>query len=166
MNRSHQEKIDFNRPNSAPITGRGHQLRVHLQLIGFPIHNDVEYGGAVDAEDMKANERLSAQSMSDIKTQMTDVLHEDSATAQEVASAMKQCRCCSGGIDGICASFNSAQLLGCGHAIDLHALKYCISLEQKESTKSNEVRMEFSTELPVWASSFEGIEPSGLTWLK
>ena len=40
----------------APTTGRGHQLRVHLQSIGHPIVGDVDYGGRVlKLSDFKAN---------------------------------------------------------------------------------------------------------------
>lgn len=28
-----------------PISGRTHQIRVHLQFLGYPILNDVIYGG-------------------------------------------------------------------------------------------------------------------------
>eukprot|EP00978_Attheya_sp_CCMP212_P028254 scaffold97133_cov54-Attheya_sp.AAC.1 len=41
-----------------PITGRGHQLRVHLQWLGYPIHNDVLYGGLpVPNEETRHTER-------------------------------------------------------------------------------------------------------------
>ncbi|KAL7530143.1 hypothetical protein ACHAXR_006170, partial [Thalassiosira sp. AJA248-18] len=167
-----------------PITGRGHQLRVHLQLTGFPIHNDVEYGGTVNTENRKEQENLSAQCMLDVAVATTECRREKAVTADEVKHAVELCRCCSGGLNGIKASFNSAQLLGCGHAIDLHAHKYCIPFEQKNMGKSKDERslesscdkiehedetstsMEFTTDLPSWAASFGGLMPSNsLTWL-
>jgi len=166
-----------------PITGRGHQLRVHLELIGYPIHNDVEYGGKVDAESRKEQERMSAQSILDVSTATTECRHEKAVTADEVKSAVQSCRCCCGGLEGIKACFNSAQLLGCGHAIDLHAYKYCLSFKQKEPKSTEEqlldiscdnmehedetTTMEFSTDLPPWASSFAGLVPTNnsLSWL-
>jgi len=33
-----------------PLTGRTHQIRLHLQAIGHPISNDICYGGAFDAK--------------------------------------------------------------------------------------------------------------------
>ena len=149
---------------------------MHLQLIGFPIHNDVEYGGAANAEGTKGRENLSAQSMLEVTATTSEFRHEESVTAQEVTSAIQLCRCCSGGLDGINACFNSAQLLGCGHAIDLHAYKYRISFEQNRPTIRKNVTplcvggeetttMEFSTELPPWASSFVGVALSRFSWL-
>ena len=153
----------------APITGRGHQLRVHLQLVGFPIHNDVEYGGVVNSESIEEQKKLSAQAMLDITTSTSsECLHEDSISAQEVESATKLCKCCSGGIDGIKSSFTSAQLLGCGHAIDLHAYKYSVSFKQKEGSSNDNEEMttsiEMSTDFPSWASSF-AVDIDTLSWL-
>ncbi|EEC51698.1 predicted protein, partial [Phaeodactylum tricornutum CCAP 1055/1] len=42
--------VDFNQAENVsviacqPITGRNHQLRVHLQMLGYPIVNDTQYG--------------------------------------------------------------------------------------------------------------------------
>jgi 23S rRNA-/tRNA-specific pseudouridylate synthase len=144
----------------APITGRGHQLRVHLQLIGFSIHNDVEYGGAANVEISNDQKNLSARSMLEAALAATSCHHEKTITSSEVESALQLCKCCIGGLDGIGASFNTAQLLAGGHAIDLHAYKYCLYFKEKEAT------IEMSTDLPSWATSFVDMMPNTLNWLK
>ncbi|KAL9183681.1 hypothetical protein ACHAXT_004537 [Thalassiosira profunda] len=150
-----------------PITGRGHQLRVHLQLLGHPIQNDVEYSGSVGRESRKEREMLSAKTMLDVAKATTECRLEDGAvTTEEVTAAIKLCKCCSGGLDGIQSSFNSAQLLGSGHAIDLHAYKYCLSFDREKESHGVErgnsapMSMEFATDLPSWANG-----PNDLTWL-
>ena len=185
---SYDELNDQSLISCAPISGRGHQLRVHLQLIGFPIHNDVEYGGSsVDNESLKEQkEIISAKSMLDVSSSTSVCRHEATVTSIEVESAIRLCKCCSAGLDGIRASFNSAQLLGGGHAIDLHSYKYCITfqgnelaeqklvgvktgdanIEEKYSTADEASRIEFTTDLPSWTASFAGLTPNALTWLK
>lgn len=158
-----------------PITGRGHQLRVHLQLIGFPIHNDIDYGGVLDNVCMQNQKELAIQSILDVAASTPECFHEKSICADEIKSAMKLCKCCRDGKEGVKSSFNSAQLLGGGHAIDLHALKYRILFGDKlvnsdESNKEtrqseDETSMEFSTGVPQWASSFEGLLMENLTWM-
>ena len=166
----------------APITGRGHQLRVHLQLLGFPIHNDVEYGGAVNVESLNDQKKLSAQSMLEVSVASSECRHQQVVTSSEVQSALQLCKCCSGGLDGIGESFNAAQLLAGGHAIDLHAYKYCLFFQGKghkkrKQTETGDCRcdekgiidgltmMEMSTDLPSWATSFADLMPNTLTWL-
>lgn len=163
-----------------PVTGRGHQLRVHLDLIGYPIHNDVEYGGRVAAESRKEQESISAQSMLNVSLATTECRHDKAVSVDEVKSAVELCICCRGGLEGIKSCFNSGQLLGCGHAIDLHAYKYCISFPNKsKEEKSQDIScgenehfdeeatpIEFAAGLPLWAFSFAGLAPSNsLTWL-
>lgn len=117
----------------------------------------MEYGGAVDSDSMQMQMNLSAQIMLDISSATAECRHVETVSYTEVKAAIKMCKCCEGR-DGVLKSFNSAQLLGGGHAIDLHAYKYCISFENKE-------KVEFSSYLPTWASAFVDANHS-LEWLK
>ena len=99
---------------------------------------------------------LSTQSMLDTSA-TAECRHVETVSDTDVKAAIKMCKCCEGR-DGILKSFNSAQLLGGGHAIDLHAYKYCISFENRE-------KIEFSTNYPTWASAFVDANHS-LDWLK
>lgn len=50
-----QDKSDTTRLELAPVTGRSHQLRVHLRALGYPIVGDALYG---DAESPGSEPRL------------------------------------------------------------------------------------------------------------
>ncbi|KAL7446479.1 hypothetical protein ACHAXH_008357 [Discostella pseudostelligera] len=180
---AYDEATDCSLITCTPITGRGHQLRVHLQLIGYPIHNDVEYGGLANYEDMKKQGELSVQSMLEQIAATKQCLHEETIKDDDVDAALKLCQCCNSGIDGIKASFNAAQLLACGHAIDLHTYKYRLTLEDREQeNKSKEQKLDecsgqmideeekraiidMSVDLPPWAASFADLKPNDITWL-
>ena len=176
-----------------PVTGRGHQLRVHLQHIGFPISGDVQYGGIdaaggtgssgslIDAAKQSVVDASKASSVSDTSTatsSSTDGVQEEQAKA-----AKEVCRCCNGREEGIISSFSSAQLLGGGHAIALHAYRYQVTFERKNSKKRQKLdkestntptgdddhsststlaALEFSTNLPKWAQSCKTVD---LSWL-
>ncbi|MBI3222574.1 MAG: RluA family pseudouridine synthase [Nitrosomonadales bacterium] len=47
---SHEESINVSRVELEPVTGRTHQLRVHLAAIGHPIVGDTLYGHAADGQ--------------------------------------------------------------------------------------------------------------------
>jgi len=157
---SYDPKTDQSLVSCCPVTGRGHQLRVHLELIGHPIHNDVEYGGIDNSDTRKIQENISAQSISNVSAATSECLHDKAVTAAEVKAAIRLCKCCNRGLEGIKGCFNSAQLLGCGHSIDLHAYKYSVSFEQNTS-------MGFIADLPPWALTFEGMGPANecLSWI-
>ena len=161
---SYDPKTNQSLVSCCPITGRGHQLRVHLHFIGHPIHNDSEYGGELDADSVKEREIQSVQSMVDVKT--SSCLRDESVSHYEAKSAVDMCKCCSNGEQGVRASFQSAQLLGEGHAIDLHAYKYSIRFKHKGANGNDSTEMEFSTGLPSWASEFEDTIPLCIDWLK
>lgn len=52
---SYDERLDLSRLALSPVTGRSHQLRVHLLSIGHPIIGDTLYG---DAENIALSPRL------------------------------------------------------------------------------------------------------------
>ena len=139
-----------------PVTGRGHQLRVHLQLIGFPIHNDVEYGGVVSDEVRKKQisesieAMLSASSSAETCRKLESINDDESSAAIRLGASTK-------GAEGIRASFSSSHLLGGGHMIDLHAFKYRMETD---------TAVEVGTDLPPWAVEFGIAETeTKLTWL-
>lgn len=50
MRNNTEMKIDVTKVQLNPMTGRRHQLRVHMALAGFPILGDVAYGGEIYAD--------------------------------------------------------------------------------------------------------------------
>jgi len=51
---SHDAATDTSLVRCEPVTGRTHQLRLHLQRLGFPIANDPDYGDAFEAHRERA----------------------------------------------------------------------------------------------------------------
>ena len=101
------------------MTGRTHQIRLHLQLIGFPIANDPCYGGEMHYGEPKAT---ADESKSAVETQ--DIPEADCATPQQpdesnVEFMKRTCRWCK---VGPAKAFNETQL-HCAR-IWLHALQY------------------------------------------
>ena len=134
-----------------PITGRGHQLRVHLQWLGFPINNDVQYGGTKNSDSITRETVFKAiKNATEKETNGTLFTNEN-----DVQLAKNTCQICRNA-SNMKDCFNSAQLLDEGYSIDLHALKYKIYLEKKKkpvsssNSKSNITEIEFSVDYPSW----------------
>ena len=186
---AHDETTNSSLIACYPITGRGHQLRVHLQHIGFPIVGDFQYGGSDvvgsgaitgtgSLKEAAMQAIVEASNASSASPTITNAIKPDQAKA-----AKEVCRCCNGGEEGVTSSFNSAQLLGGGHAIDLHAFRYQVTFERKASKKNKRQKLEkgsanttnpeedssstlaaleFATNLPAWAKA---CETADISWL-
>jgi len=169
-----------------PLTGRGHQLRVHLQWLGFPIHGDVQYGNTSKPRDKDMRDKSIEAIYNSIQHEQ---LHPVSCLEVEGGfdtNSAKQCRdvcrCCSGGRSGIIKSFSAAQLLEAGHAIDLHAWKYRIRFQGRSSKRKKEkagstdsIRTEsdgpiadmmLQTAKPAWAKSGCFGDTNYVQWLQ
>lgn len=149
----------------APLTGRGHQLRVHLQWLGFPIDGDVNYGGrALNSDDTE----VAVQRMMEvIVSEDASDLALESISSKDVTAAKLACLCCRGGEKGIVSSFTQAQLLD-GSQICLHALRYELPFS-KRKRKAVEGECEPCTALklevglPEWTSDFGNFD---IHWLQ
>jgi hypothetical protein len=158
-----------------PVTGRSHQLRVHLQWLGHSIVNDVQYGGITDLTmafaDSDSVNGIDAQMVDSIKRGESEPLSLDSLGPADIAAARKVCPTCTMGLS---SSFTPAQLLQGGHAICLHAYRYSLTLARKrnkngssDSTKEIQGRQQktngadirhtvhLTADLPIWASNLE-----------
>ena len=141
----------------SPITGRSHQLRVHLQWLGFPIVDDLQYDGKMNpsinlsAGVDEVTSRLQAQ------TKKTSTLHLSCISEEGVKAAADICACCT---EGPGAAFTPAHLLQGGHQICLHAYRYRIPFFSRgkgnKSTQGSGERVlldkvDLKVEAPTWA---------------
>jgi len=170
-----------------PLTGRGHQLRVHLQWLGFPIHGDVQYGNTSKPRDKDMRDKVIEAIYNSIQDEhyqplVSSLEEEGGFDAGTISAAREVCRCCSGGRCGIIKSFSAAQLLEAGHAIDLHAWKYRIRFQGKDRKNgkmaggdigsTDKIRndpiadMMLETEKPAWAKSCGFGDIDDVRWLQ
>ena len=162
---------DVSTLSCSPLTGRSHQLRVHLRWLGFPILNDTQYGGIEDCA-TRENSKLGVARIAESATQTNETRKQQSLSDKDAEAACEACRCRREGATGIISSFSPAQTLQGGHSICLHAFRYKIPIHPKKATERNKVGAEKSStpidvldlkvELPVWSPS---LPESQLQWL-
>ena len=159
----------------SPITGRSHQLRVHLQWLGFPIVDDLQYDGKMNpsinlsAGVDEVTSRLQTQTK---KAGETPTLHLSCISEEYVKAAADICACCA---DGPTAAFTPAHLLQGGHQICLHAYRYCIPFfsrgkSNKHSQGSDERvlldKVDLKVEPPTWAFATDLLTDLPITLVK
>ncbi|KAF1324573.1 Rna pseudouridylate synthase, partial [Globisporangium splendens] len=106
-----------------PITGRTHQIRLHLQLIGFPIANDPCYGGELHFGESKERQEEIAKAK-EKKNELPPKKEVDFSAPQQPNESEDEFmkRTCSWCYIGADEAFNETQL-HCSK-IWLHALVY------------------------------------------
>jgi len=132
---------------SSPLTGRSHQLRVHLQWLGYSIVNDTQYGGTLDPSINLTTGMVQAEKYwKQQEGQMTKV--RKGILETEVESARKICSFCQFGPE---KAFSSSQLLRGGHEICLHAFCYRITFHTKQPTSKECIgKIDVRVQPPTW----------------
>ncbi|KAL7568452.1 hypothetical protein ACA910_012164 [Epithemia clementina (nom. ined.)] len=158
-----------------PVTGRNHQIRVHLRALKCPILGDVQYGGRKDEKGavpigavQEIMQRCADQSSSSSPENRLPGIDE-----KDIDAARKICPNCYHNNssryskqeqldDNGWHNFTKAQILQGGHKIYLHALRYRVSLHRRKNKKKTQTQCgaeafvaEYSVDAPEWASSMD-----------
>ncbi len=151
----HDEVTNTSMVLCSPLTGRSHQLRVHLQWLGHSIVNDIQYGGTVDASlDVGAGLAESKQRrQQELEGGNIISLHSSSISEADAKAAMDICTFCTQGPE---KAFTPAQLLQGGHLICLHAWRYKIPFVGKKSGNAVDssvplAELDLQVGMPSWA---------------
>jgi hypothetical protein len=138
----------------SPLTGRSHQLRVHLQWLGYSIVNDTLYGGPLDPTvDLKTG---LAQALHFLQCQRHSLSYRQTNISDEDAEAAAQvCSFCTAGPEN---AFSPAQLLQGGHEICLHAIRYRIALHINQANAKGCIHnIDARVRPPSWMSNVEDL---------
>ncbi len=155
-----------------PVTGRSHQLRVHLEWLGHSIVNDIQYGGVSKTTiDPAAGVQRMIDNVRDYNSSEKYANH--AFVTDELAQAARDvCPTCDLDTNGQSSAFSPAQLLQGGHAICLHAYRYTFSfpsiatkqdsseIKQYSGDAKNEdepsvFKVDLKVNLPPWASHLD-----------
>lgn len=80
---SYHEESDTSLVLCQPLTGRTHQIRVHLQMVGVPIANDTVYGGEREIEDGNPQWFWPQSQESEVTGESTDASTEEEKKKDE-----------------------------------------------------------------------------------
>ena len=141
---SYNEEEDSSVVLCTPITGRNHQIRVHLQALGFPILGDSLYGGKVEACQEKS---LVVAALEAKRDEPEYILDSPGISEVDCQTARMACKVCSEEVP-VDSLFSSSQLLQGGHAIHLHALRYRVNLSQKR--EDQHFTLDVCVDFPDW----------------
>lgn len=145
-----------------PLTGRSHQLRVHLQWLGFSICDDIQYGGK------QGEGSTFIGGVHDVINRIEHMTRDGAApraptdlSEDDVRAARDICPCCR----DMASAFTASQLLQGGHQICLHAFRYQVPFFPK-ARKTREfpiATMDLQVSLPIWAKD---ANCDKIQWLK
>jgi 23S rRNA-/tRNA-specific pseudouridylate synthase len=143
----HDQATDTSMVLCSPLTGRSHQLRVHLQWLGHSIVNDIQYGGTMDPSlDLSAGLLEANKRREEIRESNDVTLHPASVSEEDSKAATEICPFCTKGPK---EAFSSSQLLQGGHQICLHALRYRIPFHAKKSGANTATSSSSDTNEPL-----------------
>jgi 23S rRNA-/tRNA-specific pseudouridylate synthase len=159
---SYNSDTDTSIISCCPLTGRSHQLRVHLQWLGFPIVDDIQYGGkrGEGSSLMHGVERV-VNSIQDLHGEGNADKAPADLSDDDVRAAKAICPCCR----DVSSSFTPSQLLQGGHEICLHAYRYQVPFLSKAKKSAVEpiTTLDLQVSLPIWAKD---TDCDHMQWLK